>query len=199
MLTTSRRFASVSFFFAASSPSSTLFASSISSSVLRSGTLPISFKYMRTGSSVLTPSSTSTSSMISTSSSSLRMISSSSPRSRSSSFPLSSMPEFTTSMLDFSRYSRIWSILSSVSSKPRNASLISLYSRTFFLVFASSTSPFRALINCSCCIPSIIILLTIISLITYHLRRFLSTFAHSSGRSPAFLLFCIWQLFSARS
>ena len=58
VLTTRRRFASASLFLAASSPSSIRFASSISSSVDKSGTFPISLRYIRTGSSRLTPSGT---------------------------------------------------------------------------------------------------------------------------------------------
>ena len=154
MLTTRRRLASVSCFFASSSPASTRFASSTSCSVVSSGTFPISFRYIRTGSSVLTPSSTSTSSMISTSSSSSRMISSLSRiRSSALSTPTSA---FTISIFCFSRYSSTRSILSSVSSSPLKASLISPYCKTFFFVFAKSTSPSNAFVNCSCCNSSIL-------------------------------------------
>ena len=52
MLTTSLRFDSQSFFLASSSPCSILMASSRSSSAVSRGTLPISLKYILTGSSV---------------------------------------------------------------------------------------------------------------------------------------------------
>ena len=70
MLTTRRRLASVSFFLAifptltssgvapSALPASILLANIISSSADSRGTRPISFKYMRTGSSILTPSGT---------------------------------------------------------------------------------------------------------------------------------------------
>src|SRR2546426_372847 len=56
MLTTRRRLASIRRRFASSSPRSIRLASLISSAELSSGTLPISLRYIRTGSSMLTPS-----------------------------------------------------------------------------------------------------------------------------------------------
>ena len=56
MLTTKRRFASERRFFAASLPSLIAIASLISSSEVKSGTRPISFRYTLTGSSIATPS-----------------------------------------------------------------------------------------------------------------------------------------------
>ena len=55
MLTTSLKFASAKRDLAISSPCSIRFANSISSCALRRLTRPISFKYMRTGSFILTP------------------------------------------------------------------------------------------------------------------------------------------------
>ena len=55
ILTTKRKFASANRDLAISSPCSILFASSISSWALKRLTLPISFKYIRTGSLILTP------------------------------------------------------------------------------------------------------------------------------------------------
>ena len=55
MLTTSLRLASQSFFFASSSPFSIFLASSISSSAESRGTLPISLRYILTGSSTVIP------------------------------------------------------------------------------------------------------------------------------------------------
>ena len=52
MLTTRRRLASESLFLAAISPFAILFANSVSSSDERRGTLPISLRYILTGSSI---------------------------------------------------------------------------------------------------------------------------------------------------
>ena len=74
----SRRPFSTLIFSIATAPSSIFWASSISSSAERRGTLPISLRYIRTGSSTLTPSGTERSIFsTSTSSSSSSMISSS--------------------------------------------------------------------------------------------------------------------------
>ena len=151
MLTTRRRFASARRFFASSSPSSILCASLISSSAERSGTLPISFKYMRTGSSMLTPSGTERSMFsISISSSSERSMSSSSRtrRSRSAAFGSSVMSERrSTSMPLASRYSNTFSICSASSGISRKKSLISWYSRTLFFFLPYATSSFNFSIN----------------------------------------------------
>ena len=119
MLTTRRRFASASSFFASSSPSSMRCASSISRSALRSGTLPISFKYIRTGSSTLTPSGTERSIFSTSTSSSSDMIASKSTSSSSSELIRN------TSMLFASRYSKTLSICSVDKSISRKKSLIS--------------------------------------------------------------------------
>ena len=97
--TTSLRFASASAFFASSSPFSIRFASSISSSAVRRGTLPISLRYIRTGSSMLTPSTSESMSIFSTPSSSVSARSSAlgSPISKSSmSAPIGSMGRTST-------------------------------------------------------------------------------------------------------
>ena len=127
MLTTSLRLASASFFFASSSPSSILLASSVSSSALKRGTLPISFRYIRTGSSIFMPSGRERSISFSTSSS-------------VSIFPITSTPWP-------SRYSytlSIWSVSSSIS--PR-LSIISLYSSTPLWLFPRATSSLSLVIN----------------------------------------------------
>ena len=117
ILTTRRRLASASLFLAFWSPFSILFASSISSSADRSGTLPISFKYILTGSSMLTPSGIDKS-IFSMS------ISSSSPR-RIGSSSISSSVVRIISILLASRKSKILSILSGSRSISANASIIS--------------------------------------------------------------------------
>ena len=137
ILTTRRRFDSASFFFASSSPSSIFFASSISSSGESSGTFPISFKYIRTGSSTPIPSGTDRS-ICSTSISSSGSASSSSEN-RSGSIS-SSFDIFKTSTCFLSRKSYMRSSFSGVSSSPAKASRTSVSSRTFFLLFASSRS-----------------------------------------------------------
>ena len=119
MLTTSLRFASASLFLALSSPSAIRFARSTSSSAVRSGTLPISFRYILTGSSMLTPSGTDRSIFsTSTSSSSEITISESS---------ISSSSELirSTSIFCPSRYSNTFSICSESRSISWKKSLIS--------------------------------------------------------------------------
>ena len=121
ILTTRRRLASASLFLALSSPSDILLARSISSSALKRGTFPISFKYIRTGSSILIPSGTDRSIFsISTSSSSSARIRSSISASRSSSLPIRS-----TSIFIASRYSYTFSICSGDNSRSDRKSLIS--------------------------------------------------------------------------
>ena len=137
MLTTRRRFASARRFLASSSPSAILLARSTSSSAVRSGTLPISFRYMRTGSSMLIPSGTDRSSFsMSTSSSSEIMRSTSSI---SSSSPLMR----STSMLCDSRYSNTFSMWSGSSSISEKKSLISCTSRILFFFFPRETRSFN--------------------------------------------------------
>ena len=142
MLTTRRRFASASSFFASSSPSSILCASSISLSALKSGTFPISFKYILTGSSMLTPSGTDRSIFsISTSSASSAMITSMST-SRSSSLLIRN-----TSILLASRYSNTFSICSASSSISAKKSLISWISSILFFFFPCATSSLSLSVN----------------------------------------------------
>ena len=136
MLTTRRKFASARRFFASWSPSSIRFASSISSSAESSGTLPISFKYIRTGSSMDTPSGTERS-IFSTS------ISSSSSTSSRMSSSASSSVILKTSILFASRKSRIFSNLSESSCISAKKSLISWYSNIFFFFFARLNSSFN--------------------------------------------------------
>ena len=78
MLTTSLKFASQSILFASSSPFSILFASSISSSAVKRGTLPISLRYILTGSSTAIPFGKDASISISPASSTTRSTSSAS-------------------------------------------------------------------------------------------------------------------------
>ena len=134
MLTTRRRFASASSFLASSSPSSIRWASSISRSALKRGTFPISFRYMRTGSSMLTPSGTERS-MFSTSTSSSSDRITSMSMSTSSSLPLIR----STSILLDSRYSNTLSICSALSSMSRKKSLISWISRMLFFFLPRAT------------------------------------------------------------
>ena len=139
MLTTRRRFASARRFLAASSPFSILFASSISSSAERSGTLPISFRYIRTGSSMLTPSGTERSILSSSISSSSSLSMSASSSSRIISSALLSVILSTSTPLA-SRKSNTFSICSTPSGWSLKKSLISWYSSTFFFFLASSRS-----------------------------------------------------------
>ena len=109
----SLRFFKIAIFSFATAPSSIFWARSISSSALSSGTFPISFKYIRTGSSIETPSGTERS-IFSTS------ISSSSSFNRSSSSTSSSSSVILkTSILFASRKSRIFSNCSAFSSSSR--------------------------------------------------------------------------------
>ena len=128
MLTTRRRFASARRFCASSSPASMRLASATSSSAVSRGTRPISLRYMRTGSSMLTPSGTERS--ISTSSSDLS-------RSTSSSFELS-CESSTISMPRLLKVSYMVSISSGVRSCFCSASMSSPYVRVppFFLPLA---------------------------------------------------------------
>ena len=138
MLTTRRRLASARRFLASSSPCSIRFASSISSSAVRRLTLPISLRYIRTGSSMLTPSGTERSILSSSISSSSSSLSSSAS---SSSIRLSSLPEIrSTSTPLASRKSYTFSICSTSRGWSLKKSLISWYSSTFFFFFASSRS-----------------------------------------------------------
>ena len=147
MLTTRRRLASARRCFASRSPISIFFASSISSSAERRGTLPISFKYILTGSSMLMPSGTVRSmSSTSTSSSSVRMISSSSTS--------SSSVMRSTSTLFCSSVSKILSNCSSSRVRSEKKSLISWYSRTFFFFFATARRSFRRSSNFACTFSS---------------------------------------------
>ena len=118
-----------------------------SSSAVRSGTVPISFRYIRTGSSVPIPSKRSTASRsISSPSSSLVKSSSSKPRSSSSLssfsspfssfFKVSSSRTGVTSTPLFSRRSRKFSICSSVRDKSFTAVWTSPMSIELLLPFA---------------------------------------------------------------
>ena len=137
ILTTSLKLASAKRFFASSSPSAILFASSISSSALKRGTFPISFKYIRTGSSILMPSGTERS-IFSTSTSSSSVITISISSSASSSALIRS-----TSIPLASRYSKILSICSASSSMSEKKSLISCNSKILFFFFPRATSSFN--------------------------------------------------------
>ncbi len=118
--------------FSASRPASICLARSISCSAVRSGTLPISLRYILTGSSMLIPSGTDRSIFsISTSSSSERTISSSSGMTSSS-----ESETLRTSIPEFSNTSRTLSSCSSLRPMSAKKSLISAYSRTFFFFLA---------------------------------------------------------------
>ena len=144
ILTVSRRLASESFFFASSSPSSIRFASSISSSELNNGILPISFKYIRTGSSVPTPSSRSIASRSTSSSSSEKSISLS-----KSSAAISSVAARRTSIFLRSRYVYTNSSSSGVRVSPAKKSFTSLKSSVLFLLRPISTNFVKRSFNTS--------------------------------------------------
>ena len=135
MLTTKRRFASIRRSFADSSPCAFLFANSISSSAVKSGTVPISFKYIRTGSSVPTPSSKSIESRSTSSSSSEKSISLS-----KSSAAISSVAARRTSIFLRSRYVYTNSSSSGVKVSPAKKSFTSLKSSVLFLLRPISTN-----------------------------------------------------------
>ena len=128
-------------FFAASSPSSIRLASSISSSGVKRSTLPISFRYIRTGSSMASPSA---SAEVSTSSSS--GISSTLPGKspstssrgwfsmrKSSSSTATSIPAFSSA----SKKRSCWSGSNSISSKTRVISFMASF--PFFLPCSSKS------------------------------------------------------------
>ncbi len=140
MLTTSLKLASASLFFALSSPSSICFASSISSSAFSNGTFPISFKYIRTGSSRPMPSGMDKSSFdisILDNSSSRPASSISSTSSSTGSCSLSMAARIST--LVFSSSSKILSNNSPSMEASGNSDKISSYFRVF-LFFAAISS-----------------------------------------------------------
>ena len=122
----------IAIFSFATAPASMFFASSISSSALKRGTLPISFKYIRTGSSMDTPSGTERS-IFSTSISTSSKISSSE----------SSSVIRSTSILFASRKSRILSNCSASNCMSAKKSLISWYSNMFFFFLAKANRSFN--------------------------------------------------------
>ena len=126
----------IAIFSFATAPASMFFASSISSSALKRGTLPISFKYIRTGSSMDTPSGTERS-IFSTS------ISSSSSTSSKISSSESSSVIRSTSILFASRKSRILSNCSASNCMSAKKSLISWYSNMFFFFLAKANRSFN--------------------------------------------------------
>ena len=132
MLTTRRRLVSASRFFASSSPASIRLANSISSSGDNREIFPISFRYMRTGSSTLMPSGTENSICS-------RSMSSSNSSSGSSSIS-SSFPIRRISILFASRKSKITSHFSESRLSPEKKSRISCSSRTLFFFLASAKS-----------------------------------------------------------
>ena len=155
ILTTNLKFDSASFFLASSSPARTPFASSISCSYVKSGILPISLKYILTGSSTLTPS------ILFTSISSNFISSTSSKSSKSgSSSSVSSLYMFIPF---FSNFSKTSSICSGVTSPSSNASspyvilpaflafsmilsILSCLSSDFFVVTSFFVSDFSLLV-----------------------------------------------------
>ena len=144
ILTTNLRLDSASFCFAASSPANTFFASSSSSSYDKSGILPISLKYILTGSSILMPSilaRSMSSTFISSTASSSSM--SGSSKSKSSSFktltPMSSNASNTLS---------ICSVFASSNSLASSPYVIFPFSFAFFIIlfnFSSGVTSFLSL------------------------------------------------------
>ena len=145
--TTKRRLASINLCLAYSSPSCFFMARAYSSSAVRRGTVPISFRYILTGSSVPIPSRRSTASRsISSPSSSFTKSSSSSKGSRASASALS--PSFSMvlsasssrmgliSIPLFSSKSKTCSICSSFRENSFTASCTSPKSMLFLLLFA---------------------------------------------------------------
>ena len=199
MLTTRRRFASASFFLASISPCSIRCAKSTSSSAVKSGTFPISFKYIRTGSSMLTPSGIDKSIFSISSSSGTSPLASISKSKSSSASGTSPSGIRSTSTPSDSRNSMTFSVFSSSSTTSFRKLLISESSSTFLFDLAScfnAASFSRNLCSSSAGLSSFFLLPVLFPTELFAVLFFVTLFISSSAKkSPAVCFFSVAIVF----